>query len=315
MKKPKTMAPKRVAAAAGSLALLILCVWAVSAPAKDERGELVVDGIKRTYLVHAPESISESAGAPLVLALHGRFGSGRQMRRSSGFDGIADREGFIVAYPDGFKRSWADGRGEVKKGDREIDDVKFVSALIDELAAKYPVDKERVYACGMSNGGFMSMRLACMLSDKVHAAAAVGSTFGEDLSRQCEPGRAVPVMIVMGNADPIVPFSGGRVEKSNFQGKLLSAFDAAQWWSANDGCEKSPSGETVIDGADDGTRAIEKTWRGCRDDASVVLIEIENGGHTWPGDDQYLPVRMVGKTSQDFDASEKIWSFFKGAAD
>ncbi|HEU5370452.1 MAG TPA: PHB depolymerase family esterase, partial [Ktedonobacterales bacterium] len=157
----------------------------------DFSGSLSSGGLTRTYQGHLPSSYDGVKALPLVLALHGHGGDGQGMLRLTHLNRIADQHGFIVVYPDGYQKSWADGRGATEADQAGVDDVGFLSALIDALANQYKVDQKRVYVTGISNGGFMSERLACDLSNKVAAVAAVAATMPTGLAARCAPQEPV----------------------------------------------------------------------------------------------------------------------------
>jgi polyhydroxybutyrate depolymerase len=249
-------------------------------------------------------------GAPLVIALHGRLGQGRNQAKLTGLDAVADEAGFIVVYPDGVNRSWADGRGTTPADRQGVDDVGFLSTLIDDFIAKHGVDPHRVYVTGMSNGGMMSFRLACELSGRVAAIAPVAALMSEKLADTCKPSRPVPVMAVAGTEDPLVPFHGGPV--SGDRGPVLSAADTFTRWAAWNGCPSGVPTVTKLEdrAPDDGTRVRREALTNCRDGSEVVLYAVEGGGHTWPGGQQYLRESLIGRTSKDVDASRAIWAFF-----
>jgi polyhydroxybutyrate depolymerase len=146
---------------------------------------------------------------PLVLALHGRMGNGEGQARLSRLDSVSDAHGFLVVYPDGLDRSWADGRGATPSDKNNVNDVKFLSRLIDKLSGQYRIDATRVYATGMSNGGFMTGKLACDLSNKIAAVAIVAASRSDILASSCDPAKPVSVMLMQGRKDPLVPFAGG----------------------------------------------------------------------------------------------------------
>jgi len=285
-----------------------------TAPDELISGVIEIDGLKRTYRVHLPQSYKKNNLYPLVLSLHGRFGNAKNQAKLSGFNEISERENFIVVYPEGaavWKRGWSDGRGKIEVRGVLIDDVKFIIKLLDKIENEFSIDRSRIYACGMSNGGFMSMRLACKLSNRVAAVAAVGATFGEDLANECQPERAVPVLIITGTEDPLVLYQGGVVEQSDFNGRYFSAKDSILKWAEYNGCKKGPLKNDLPDTSNDGTTVVKIKYSDCEDGSSVILYEIVNGGHTWPGGPQYIPERFVGRTSTDINASETIWGFFK----
>src|SRR5215831_16964511 len=141
--------------------------------ARDTRESITVDGRERTYDLHVPGSYDGSKSVPLVLALHGRLGTGEGQERLGHMDKTSDEHGFIIVYPDGLDRSWADGRGSSPSDKKGVNDVRFLSEIVAKLESQYKIDRGRVYATGMSNGGFMSARLACDFSGKLAAVAIV----------------------------------------------------------------------------------------------------------------------------------------------
>src|SRR4051794_10686067 len=199
---------------------------------------LTVDGRERTYALHLPPAVTTGTVLPLVLVFHGGGGEGKQMPALTGMNGIADREGFVAAYPDGIDRNWNDGRFSqaITTQRFNLDDVGFVSALIDELATTLPIDRSRVFATGISNGGMFSQRLGCELADKVAAIAPVAGSLSELLVPGCAPARPMPVLMIHGDADPLVPWNGGPVAGSGNRGRVLSVADTVSRWVALDGC-------------------------------------------------------------------------------
>lgn len=263
---------------------------------------------ERSYLLHVPLTWPPDRRGltPLVVALHGRAGDGGQMESGSGLSTLADREGFLVAYPDGVHRSWNDRRGESPAARAGADDVRFVGELIDRLVAREQVDPRRVYVVGVSNGGMMAFRLACELAPKIAAVGAVIGLMPADGADRCAPSHAVPVMIIAGTDDPLVPFAGGDI-----RGEVLSARETRERWATLGGC--GPVGPTLlVDRVDDGTRIHRAAHAGCRDGAEVVLLSVEGGGHTWPGGAQYLPRFVIGSVTREIDGAEELWRFFRG---
>jgi polyhydroxybutyrate depolymerase len=275
----------------------------------DFSGSLSFGSLARTYQGHLPSSYDGVRLLPLVLALHGHGGDGQGMLRLTHLNTIADRHGFIVVYPDGYQKSWADGRGVTSADQAGVDDVGFLAALIDALAGQFKVDRSRVYVTGISNGGFMSERLACDLATKIAGVAAVAATMPMDLAARCAPARPVPFLLMQGTADPLVPAQGGAIRLD--RGTVLSASATMQTWVKFDGCQGAPLTGSEPDTANDGTRVSYQTYSTCQDKSAVALYLVAGGGHTWPGGLQYLPQAVVGKTSRDIDAGEVIWGFFQ----
>jgi polyhydroxybutyrate depolymerase len=309
--------------AALSLATLVLvgaCFARRRGDARDHaplvEGQLAWGGLDRSYHLHLPRGRDPKRAAPLVLVLHGGGGTGDGMPKLTrhGFEDLADRDGWIVVYPDGVSKNWNDGR-EVEGSEahtKKIDDVGFLSALIDDLVAKQGVDPKRVYATGISNGGFMSQRLGRDLSSKIAAIAPVAANLHLEADLATVPSRAVSVLAINGTRDPLVPWEGGDVHfLRRKRGKCRSVAETIAWWTKVDGCAKEPI-VTLLEDKDpaDGTRARREVHGGGRDGSEVLLYAIEEGGHTWPGGLGYAPELFIGKTCRDFDANEAIWEFF-----
>jgi polyhydroxybutyrate depolymerase len=267
--------------------------------------ELMVAGVRRTFRLHVGR-LDPGRPAPLLLCLHGGGSQGASQERYSGFDGVADRLGMIVAYPDGLKRHWEDGRGGALNGQH---DLEFMAAVIERVAAHYAVDRSRIFATGISNGGFFALRLACEMSDQIAAVASVSATLPNDPSRPCAPHRPVSVLMMNGTGDPIVPFEGGRVA-AGAGGPILSTKASIASWVRLDRCGDPPVIAPLPPlTASDPTRVIRTDYSPCAAGSEVVLYTIEGGGHAWPGRVQYLPQRFIGRASQNLDATGTIADF------
>ena len=289
---------------------LMACTFGPSesqSAARTVTASLESGGLTRTYRLHVP-AVSSSKALPLVLALNGRGGTGQQLSGLTQFDALADREGFIVAYPDGFQKSWADGRGGTPADKAGVDDVAFISSLIERLSGQFRIDAGRVYAFGVSNGGHMSQRLACALSGRIVAIGVVAATMGERLARGCQPKSPVSVLLIHGTTDPLSPYGGG--DEGGDRGVVLSAEATVTDWAGWNACNPKPTVTALPDVANDRTRVERRVFDACKSGSEVAFYRIENGGHTWPGGPQYLPELIIGKTSKDMDASAVIWAFF-----
>jgi polyhydroxybutyrate depolymerase len=290
-------------------------------PGRNEEHSFIHNNLERTFHIHFPEMYRKSVQLPLVIALHGKGGEGESMilvtRR--GFDNLADREGFIVVYPDGIEKGWNDGRMDEESNDRahreNIDDVGFISALIDRMIKDYNIDPKRVYVTGISNGAIMSYRLACEISSKITAIAPVDGNIPYLLSDECAPSRPVSVLAINNVDDPLVPFEGGEIWGHFHRvrlGKVLSVNESIGFWVRRNKCSVIPFIDQEPDrDPTDGTRVLRKEFTKGMEGTEVILYKIDGGGHTWPGGLQYLPAWLIGKTSRDIDASEVIWTFFK----
>lgn len=296
------------AVAAGAVAL----AGAAGAGAQttgDHTESLRVQDRRRTFVVHVPPSVSADHPVPLVIALHGRLGTGAGTARLTHFDRVADAHGFVVVYPDGVRRSWADGRGGTPADRQGVDDVAFIRALIDWMEHEYAIAATRIYVTGISNGGFMTQRVGCALSDRVAAIGVVAATMGQTIAATCRPAMPVSVMLVQGTADPLVSISGGEV-RGGAPGAILSLAAAADEWIRLDRCAPAARTELLPDTARDRTTIERADYRACSVGSEVVVYTVRGGGHAWPGGIQYLPVSVVGRASRNMDASEVMWEFF-----
>jgi len=269
---------------------------------EDRKYELDVDGTKRKYLLYVPASVTKEKPAPLLLVFHGGGGHDYNMPRFTGFDELAGAHGFLVAYPDSVNTHWNDGRAL-----STADDVGFVRALIAKVKRDFPVDSARIYATGISNGGFFSQRLACDLSDQISAVASVAATIPEPLVPICHPAQPVSVMFIQGTDDPLVHIDGGNVARTH--GRNISLADSVRFWLDHNKITGKPESADLPSHDTNGTSVHRDVYSGGRLQSEVVVYTIRGGGHTWPGGQQYLPALFVGKVNHDINASEVIWDF------
>lgn len=252
-----------------------------------------VGGLTREYLLHVPRSYRRGGLLPVVFVLHGATQRPESAEGMSKMSTLADTNGFIAVYPRGTGRlpTWNSGACCAYAMEHKIDDVGFISALIDRLESDYSVDPKRIYATGISNGAMMSYRLACELSDKIAAIAPVEGA--QDL--ECKPANRVSVIVFHGTADRLVPFDGG---STPFQiGSKRSdtpVMDTIRFWVQRDGCSSEPTQEK--NGA-----ARVSIYSGCKEGTGVALYAIEGGRHMWPG------LAISGNT---VPASELMCRFF-----
>jgi polyhydroxybutyrate depolymerase len=272
--------------------------------------EVVFNNLVRRYHVHLPSNYEAFNSLPLLIALHGRLGTGKKMIRQTGFNGIADREGFIVVYPEGFKRGWADGRGITHADRRGVDDVAFIDKLIRICREKFNLDHTRIFAAGHSNGGFMAQRLAIERSQHFAAVAVVAASLSESLASKFTPSRPMPILFIHGTADPVTPYAG---DQQLGGAKVLSVAETVKIWTHFNSCNECPQIEE-INGLDDTHAVSVFTYKHCRNHAQVRQYRIEGGGHVWPGEPEDLSRSGGGTLNAGIDASEEIWNFFKSIA-
>lgn len=263
-----------------------------------ERVELEFGGTTRSYEVHIPPAYDGNTPLPLVLNFHGFTSNPSAQRGYTKMDDTADVHGFVVAYPEGLYNSWNAGACCGAASMDGVDDVGFTRAIIDDLGARGCFDLSRVYATGMSNGGFMSHRLACEASDVIAAIGPVSGVLGLDAGA-CNPARPVPVIHFHGTEDPIVPYNGGGLASS------MPVRQSTNFWIDRNDCDGEP--EVVFD---QGMVTCE-THGQCAAESSVTLCTIEGGGHCWPGE----PCATVGDldlgaSTTDIRANETMWALF-----
>jgi polyhydroxybutyrate depolymerase len=284
------------------LALLLLLGTGMPAqtPGVEQQRSLEFVGGRRSYLVYVPTTYQAGRPVPLVLVFHPAGGSGRSIARHTRFTALAEREGFVVVYPEGIGGRWNDGRRPSSR-----DDVGFVRALLDTLRGELTVDSSRVYATGISNGAMLSYRLACDLPGVFAAIAPVAGALPVALAERCVPATPLSVAAVQGTADPILPYEGGGSPPA----AVLPAERSVAFWAEATGCAPTNPDIEVRDGVTDGTKVRRISYPSCPGNRAVVLYAIEGGGHTWPGGP--AGSRRVGRVSRELDATSVIWDFFR----
>jgi polyhydroxybutyrate depolymerase len=274
----------------------------------DHTRTLMMGEQKRTYLVHVPKGYDPKKPAPVVLALHGAAMNGPMMVGFSGLNKKSDDAGFLVVYPSGTGTgpflTWNAGGRKGKMAEGKPDDVAFIGKLLDDLGTVVKVDERRVYACGMSNGGMMCYRLAAELSDRIAAIAPVAGTIAIEESK---PKRPVPVIHFHGTKDTIVPFEAAKGKTPALM-KLKGVEESVQTWVKLNGCDEKPKTDVLSRDGDE-MKVTRKTYAGGKGGAEVVLVVIEEGGHTWPG--MTPPASFMSKSAKNVSANDLMWEFFQ----
>ncbi len=288
-------------------ALILVAIVSISLLDRTN-GTIVSSGEEREYLLYVPPRYDGAEPTPLVISLHGGATWPAQQRNMSGWNRLADEQGFLVVYPAGAGEIGVLDLPRIWPVDRESDrarDVRFISELIDALEAAYNIDPTRIYADGMSNGGAMAFVLSCTLADRIAAIGTVAAANSRPFD-WCPDRRPVPMIAFHGTADPIVPYAGGSLGDPLNPVKPVypPVRDWTASWARRNGCGEDPA-ESVA--APDVTR-IE--YADCADGAPVVLYTIQGGGHSWPGG-KPLPKWWVGPTSDRIDATRQMWAFFR----
>ena len=286
--------------------VLLLALWAAPVVLRAQTTlirTLQAGGLTREYRLYVPAIYTRTTGAvPLLLNLHGYGSNNLEQENYGDFRAIADTANFLVVHPNGVFDA-ANNRNWNTFGPRGtgVDDVAFLSALIDTLASRYRVDLNRVYSTGMSNGGFMSYELACQLGNRVAAIASVTGSMTAGRLAGCTGTRPVPVLEIHGTADLTVPYTGGTLLQFVAIPTLLNS------WVQRNGCNPTPTVTAVPDiNTADGCTAERSVWSGGRNGSVVEHFRIIGGGHTWPG--SAFP---IGVTNQDISASREAWRFLR----
>ncbi len=273
----------------------------------DHTHAIVVDERERSFVIHVPQTYDAALPTPVVLAFHGAGMNAEMMIIMSGLNKKSDEAGFVVVYPNGSGigpfQVWNAGGFSVDNNDRRPDDVAFVNRVLDEFGTLINVDTKRIYACGMSNGGMMSYRLAAELSDRIAAIAPVA---GAIAVKESHPNRAVPVLHFHGTKDELVPFAASQ-RKSSWM-RMMGVEESIQTWVKLNGCDEDPI-EDVLSKEGDELKVTRKSYRGETNQSDVVLIVIEDGGHTWPGRKSLF--KFLGKSAMNISANDLMWEFFE----
>lgn len=259
---------------------------------------LVVGSETRTYRLYLPAAAAAATVVPLVVVLHGGFGSGEQAEKSYGWDGLADTAGFAVAYPDGLHRAWNVGGGCCgRPGADGVDDVGFVVAMVADIAALVPVDPERVFATGISNGGLLAYRLACDTT----VFAAIGPDSATQLGT-CPSPAPISVLHIHGTADTRIRLDGEQGDGvASIDGPPVAA--VIESWRRVDGCAEPA---TTMHGL------VTRSAAACPRGRTVELVTIEGAGHQWPSGEYTVAQRLLGldEPSKALSATDELWAFF-----
>ena len=286
-----------------ALLLYVLLFNACQASATDSWHVVTLKTTARRYLLHEPANATKPAS--LVIVLHGDGGSAKEARHVSQMDSVADREGFLAAYPQGSgwmnlpPLSWNAGYCCGYAAHAKVDDVSFISALIDDVARQVPLDPGRVYATGISNGGMMAYRLGCELSGKIAAIAPVAGAL--DIAAP-SPKEPVSLVVFHGTADAMVLYQGGK-SPADSNGRVdASVAETVKRWAAFDGCTSSSRQRQQ-------GRVLIEEYENCAGQSGIAVYTIDQASHAWPGGKRGW---LFGAApAQDISASEVMWRFFR----
>ena len=286
------------------LLLGLIITLSFTAKAQTYSESIMQDTILRYYNIHFPPNATSNM--PVVINLHGYTSNGWQQEFYSKMSVVADSNNFIVVYPYGLRdKNWIPFLNCALKGET-VDDIAFISLLIDTLIAENQVDSSRIYVCGMSNGGFMSNYLGCELSERIAAIADVAGSMNDSVFYNCNPTRAIPTLQMHGTADSTVPYNG--IDSNALvMGEMHDTEDIFNLWKTHNNCSSLDSMLVPNTDTTDFSHAIKYTYSNCDDNVETVLYKIIDSGHTWP-DGVQIPWQPW--VNRDINGSQVIWDFF-----
>lgn len=295
---------------------------AVAPPPRATVRNIKIGATDRTYRLYVPEAVAKRGKpAPLVIVLHGATGHSEQVERYMGFNPVADREGLVVAYPQGVGNVWNDDRPqELKRVNKsaQADDVGFLVAVVRDLVKAKTADPGRVYLSGLSNGGFMTARMACEQPGLFAGFAILIASIPKSYTQTCKPQRPLPMLILNGSEDRLAPIEGyipkGAAGVEARSG-TMAVRDHAAFWAARNGCTTSSEHRLNDASPNDGSEIVRTDWAGCAQGGAVTFYLVEGGGHQTPSPrigllDQVIGA-FLGARNRDAETSELLWDFFK----
>jgi polyhydroxybutyrate depolymerase len=299
--KPRLLGPRFQAAFVGITACLFGSLfWAQQAHASEEIIISTRDGERTALVLRAGRGPQ-----PTVIALHGALGTADLMVSNTGFTEAAERHRFTVVYPQGLRRRWNDARAIDPNGP---DDVSFLRTLTHELIERRIAKPGHIYIAGISNGGIMSYTMVCKAGHMFQGMGAIIASMPENI-QSCR-ARPMPVVIVNGTADPLMPYTGGRVGFRGQRGSVLGTERTAKLFARKNGCRTRTERPLANRDKDDGSTVTRVTWGQCRSGKRVTLYRVEGGGHQIPGGVTILRL-LLGRHNHDISAAEVILSEFE----
>lgn len=273
---------------------------------------LNIQGHKRDFWVYSPPHDKRDQAWPVLVAFHGFRMNAQSMADVTGLNQLANRENFLVVYPNGRDRQW-NGKAVANNN---TEDIEFVDAMLQRLKTFRQVNSNRIFAAGFSNGGFLVQRLACEMPGRFAAYATVAATMGRPLSQACKPSPSTPLLMIHGTDDPVVTWEGEirRIKIFFRSSKILSVPETVNFWRQANHCQPNVSLKYKVDHQPDDAMAAEHLSFSCPQKQNLLNQWILfGGGHTWPGnkDEHGFNRWLMGRTSRDIDASQEIWNFFK----
>ena len=277
-------------------------------------------GTDRTYRLYVPALLDRTRPVPVVVMLHGALGSSEQVERYMSFNAVADREGFAVVYPQGIGSAWNDSRPPELRfrgaKNAKADDVLFLRDLVRHLVGSGFAAPDRLFLAGVSNGGYMAARMACEAADLFAGYAFLISSVPKSYRGGCNPGKRIPVVVLSGTEDRLVPWEGYVPKGAPRDGPLgtMAATEHTDFWAEINGC--SGVRETRLNDIDpdDGSVIVRRDRTGCAKGGAVTFYAVEGGGHQTPslrqGIMDHVVAAFLGPRNRDAETAELVWDFF-----
>ena len=299
--------------------IFIFCLFVLNAAySQNINKTILINGLQRDYILHLPPSFNTAQKLPLIIALHGGGGTAKATVGFYNLEPLADKNNFIIVYPDAVNKAWniPGMASRVKRSDTNVDDVKFISVLLDTMIANYKADDKKVFCTGLSRGAIFSYYLADALNERITAIACVCGSISQTISASYSFKKPIPVLMINGTQDPLINYNGGPVKILGRTGddigedaSLLPIENLLNKIIMLNKCNATPL-TTALPDVDASDECTETEYLYNCNNVKVDFIKIENGGHTWAGGIQYLPKFLIGRVCKDFSASQKIFDFF-----
>ena len=298
------------------LAAIVLAVDVMLPTRPAAAGEAIshtidVNGVSRTYLLYVPPGQSGKR-LPAFIMMHGSGSTDAQQETYTNFDAFAQAHGLVVMYPQGIDKHWNDGR--VIGHESMADDIGFMKAMLAEVTAQGLIDPKRVYAAGISNGGFMAQHMACVMPDALAGIAVIAAS--QPVDAACPSPRPMPVIFFHGTADKFVPFDGGPIAPQfGNRGTAMSNAQAVATWQKRNGCGGATRKQIIpAKDASDSLPVTVETYS-CPAGRGLENVIVQGGGHSWPGAHQgWLVTKILGPVTDNINANDTMWSFFQSQA-
>ena len=277
---------------------------------------IVHQSFQRKFTIHKPTGFTNTVPVPLVVFLHGGGGNMTSAQGFTNLNTVSNANGFLAVYPQGYGvvpsggYVWADGRGSFADI-AGVDDIGFINKLLDTIIANYNINTNKIYISGFSNGGFMTQRLACQLNQRFAAMASLGCTMDAISFAGCNPRRPIPMLFMLGTADPRVPFNGGQLTGTISNVPVVGINTLVDFWKNNNQCLTTnlPLNLPDVVLTDNSTVTLYK-FTNCSCNSNISFYKINGGGHTWPGVSIPSYEITAGSTNLDIQASTELWRFF-----